>query len=171
MLSEKERFMRFAFDEAQEAYAKGNLPVGAVLTIDDFLIGEAHNLNVTKRDWFSHAEAILLSRYSNTIKVNGGKKACLYTTFEPCLMCAGIASLCRVNKIIFAYPDFIGGASRIDKKNLPEWNTRHWPIFKQIEQKEYRNDSYELLIKYMKEHKDSWGTFLNKMIGFNKSLK
>ena len=79
-------------------------------------------------------------------------------------MCASIASLCRVKIVVYAYPDPVGGASRIEKKNLPNWNIRHWPIFEQFEQETYKNTSYKLLIKYMNEHREIWGRFLNKIL-------
>lgn len=135
------------------------MPVGAVLTINDKLIGRESNLATTRDDWFSHAESSLLSKVSGAIKKNKGSYIKLYSTWEPCLMCASAAFGCRVNKIIFACYDPKGGVSKINPKDFPDWYKEHWPNF---EKGEYEKESYELLTRYMREHKDIWGKFLNE---------
>ncbi|MDO8623260.1 MAG: nucleoside deaminase [archaeon] len=159
MNSEEENFMRLAIEEAEIAYQRGDLPVGAVLTINNNLIGRCSNLATTRSDWFSHAESFLLYQFSGAIKKNKEADIKLYTTWEPCLMCASIASLCRISKMIYACSDPVGGIASLNEKNLPNWYHRHWP---KIKKGPFEKESYELLTKYMKEHKNVWGDFLSK---------
>ena len=152
-------FMQLALNEAQNCYLRGDLPVGAVLTIDNNLEGLAGNSAKTNGDWTSHAENSLLHKVSWKIKQTLGKKSKLYTTWEPCLMCTGAAILSRVDEIVFACPDPIGGMSKVNPSYLGFWNEKHWPIFRRGPLKQ---ESYSLLTKYMNENKEIWGTFLEK---------
>jgi len=152
-------YMQMALNEAQNCYLRGDLPVGAVLTINDNLEGISGNSAKTNGDWTSHAENSLLHKVSWKIKQNKGKTARLYTTWEPCLMCTGAAILSRVNEIIYACPDPIGGMSQIDPSQLGLWNEKHWPMFREGP---FKQESYDLLLKYMNENKDIWGDFLGK---------
>ncbi len=153
----EENFMRVALNEAKNCYSRGDLPVGAVLTINDNLEGVGGNSAKTNRDWTSHAEISLLSRVSWKMKGNPKGISKLYTTWEPCLMCTGASVLSRVDEIIYACPDPIGGMSKVDSSNLGYWNEKHWPVFKEGP---FREESYNLLINYMKENEKHWGTFL-----------
>ncbi|MDO8517662.1 MAG: deaminase [Nanoarchaeota archaeon] len=156
-------FMKLALEEAEISYNRGDLPVGAVLTIDNKLIGKDGNSATTNEDWFSHAEASVLNKYSRAIKtskkIDKNTEIILYSSWEPCLMCTSIASLCRVDKIIYSCPDPIGGVSKFNPNNLPDWYNRHWPIF---ERGLYEKESYNLLIKYMENNIDIWGDFIQK---------
>jgi len=152
-------FMSLALNEAKNCYSRGDLPVGAVLTIDNNLEGIAGNSAKTNGDWTSHAENSLLHNVSWKLKNNKLGTARLYTTWEPCLMCAGAAILSRVDEIIYASPDYVGGISHINPEHLGEWYKKHWPIFREGPLKE---ESYNLLVQYMKENKKIWGTFLEK---------
>lgn len=159
-----ENFMRMAMNEAYNCYSRGDLPVGAVLTIDNNLEGISGNSARTNGDWTSHAENSLLHKVSWKIKLNQEKTSRLYTTWEPCLMCTGASILSRVNEIIYACPDPIGGMAKIDPKDLGYWNNKHWPAFREGP---FKEESYALLIKYMEENKKNWGTFLEKFKNIN----
>ena len=145
-----ENFMKLALSEAENCYNRGDLPVGAVLTINDFPEGIAGNSANTNGDWTSHAENSLLHKVSWKIKNHKGAISKLYTTWEPCLMCTGAAVLCRINEIIYACPDPLGGMSKLDKSLLGVWNEKHWPNFKEGP---FKEESYNLLVKYMKNNK------------------
>lgn len=153
--------MKLALNEAENCYIRGDLPVGAVLVINDSLEGIAGNSAKTNGDWTSHAENSLLHKVSWKIKNNKGAISKLYTTWEPCLMCTGAAVLSRVNKIIYACPDPLGGMSKVDSSQLGYWNKKHWPDFIQGP---FKEESYNLLIRYMKENKEIWGSFLENFI-------
>ena len=153
-----ENFMRIAMNEAYNCYSRGDLSVGAVLTINNNLEGISGNSSRTNGDWTSHAENSLLHKVSWKIKQSPrGAISKLYTTWEPCLMCTGAAILSRVNEIIYACPDPLGGMSKVDKSILGTWNARHWPIFREGP---FREESYDLLKKYMEENSVIWGDFL-----------
>lgn len=156
-----ETYMRVALNEAYNCYNRGDLPVGAVLTIDNIFEGIAGNFAKTNGDWTSHAENSLLHKISWKIKQNPKGISRLYTTWEPCLMCTGAAVLSRVNEIIYACPDPLGGMSEVDPSCLGVWNQRYWPTFREGL---FKEESYGLLIKYMGENKENWKNFLEKFI-------
>jgi len=148
-----------AMNEAYNCYKRGDLPVGAVLTINDNLEGIAGNSAKTNGDWTSHAENSLLRKVSWKIKQNSKSTVRLYTTWEPCLMCTGASVLSRINEIIYASPDPLGGMAKKDPKNFGDWNAMHWPTFREGP---FKQESYGLLVKYMEENKEIWGNFLSK---------
>lgn len=157
-----ENFMRMAMDEAYNCYNRGDLPVGAVLTIANEFKGISGNSAKTNEDWISHAENSLLHKVSWKIKQSPKEYISrLYTTWEPCLMCTGASVLSRVNEIIYACPDPCGGMSKVNSSQLGEWNEKHWPIFREGP---FREESYSLLIKYMEENREIWGNFLRSFI-------
>lgn len=151
-------FMELALNEAKTCYSRGDLPVGAVLTIDNNLEGIAGNYAKTNGDWISHAELSLLHKVSWKIKKDGGKMSRLYTTWETCSMCAHASSICRVDEIIYACPDPIGGAAKTNPEYLVSWSKKHWPKFREGP---FKKESYNLLVKYMEENK-RWANFLKK---------
>lgn len=152
-------YMRMAMNEAYNCYNRGDLPVGAVLTIDNNLEGIAGNSARINGDWTSHAENSLLHKVSWKIKNNPKGISMLYTTWEPCLMCTGASILSRVNEIIYACPDPIGGMAKKDSKNFGYWNEKHWPVFREGP---FKQESYSLLVRYMEENKKIWESFLEK---------
>jgi len=160
--SEKDiEFMNLALDEANLALENGDYPVGSVLIIDGVFIGKTRNSLNSKKDWNSHAEASLIQSCSSIIKdkIKSNKsKVELFTTLEPCLMCLGSSILHRVSRIVFACPDPHGGATNLDKKSLPEWYSRKWPI---IEGGLLRSHSYDLIIKFLqKQDTKGWNKIL-----------
>jgi tRNA(adenine34) deaminase len=154
-----ENYMRMAMNEAYNCYKRGDLPVGAVLTINDNLEGISGNSARTNGDWTSHAENSLLQKVSWKIKANKGGTSKLYTTWEPCLMCTGASILSRVSEIIYACPDPLGGMAKINPKSFGTWNERHWPVFREGP---FKEESYNLLVKYMRENENIWGDFLER---------
>ncbi len=94
-------FIRKALQEAQIAYNKGEVPVGAVIVINDTIIARAHNLTETLNDVTAHAE---MQAFTAAADYLGGKylKDCtLYITLEPCQMCAGASYWTQISKIVF----------------------------------------------------------------------
>ena len=152
-------FMRMALNEAKNCYNWGDLPVGAVLTIDNNLEGSGGNSAKISRDWTSHAESSLLHKLSWKIKNNRKGFSRLYTTWEPCLMCTGAAILSRIDEIVYACSDPFGGMAKINPGILGEWNEKHWPCFRQGP---FKQESYNLLTKYMDENKNIWGNFFER---------
>ena len=100
-----EYFMKKALQEAETAFEKGEIPVGAVIVIDNKVIARTHNLTELLNDVTAHAEMQAITSAANFI---GGKylKGCtLYVTLEPCQMCAGALYWSQISKIVFGASD------------------------------------------------------------------
>lgn len=98
-------FMRKALQEAEDAYAKGEIPVGAVIVIEDRIIARAHNLTELLNDVTAHAEMQAITAAANFL---GGKylqNCTLYVTLEPCQMCAGALYWSQISKIVYGASD------------------------------------------------------------------
>ncbi len=94
-----------ALIEAQEAYDKGEIPVGAVVVWNGRIIARAHNLTETLHDVTAHAEMQAITAATN---IMGGKylKDCtLYVTLEPCIMCAGALGWSQISRIVYGASD------------------------------------------------------------------
>ncbi|MFM1566501.1 MAG: tRNA adenosine(34) deaminase TadA [SAR86 cluster bacterium] len=105
----KEFLMREALVQAKKALKKGEVPIGAVVVLGDEIIGKGHNQPITKKDPTAHAEIIALKEASNRLDNYRLNEAIIYTTLEPCLMCAGALVHARIKKIIFAAQDTKSG--------------------------------------------------------------
>lgn len=103
-------FMGEALQEAEAAFAMGEVPVGAILVQDGRVLAKAHNLVETKKDATAHAEILCLQQASQTLQNWRLLKTTLYTTLEPCAMCAGAMLLSRVGRLVYAAPDLRHGA-------------------------------------------------------------
>lgn len=100
-----EYFMRKAFQEAELAFEKGEVPIGAVIVSQDKIIARAHNLTETLNDVTAHAE---MQAFTAAADFLGGKylKNCtLYVTLEPCQMCAGASYWTQIDNIVFGASD------------------------------------------------------------------
>ncbi len=98
-------FMKKALQEAETAFEKGEIPVGAVIVIDNKVIARTHNLTELLHDVTAHAEMQAITSAANFL---GGKylKGCtLYVTLEPCQMCAGALYWSQISKIVFGARD------------------------------------------------------------------
>ena len=105
----KELLMKEALVQAKKALKKGEVPIGAVVVLGDEIIGKGHNQPITKKDPTAHAEIIALKEASNRLDNYRLNEAIIYTTLEPCLMCAGALIHARIKKIIFAAQDTKSG--------------------------------------------------------------
>lgn len=107
-----EYFMRLAIEEAGLAFARGEVPVGAVLIgSNEEIISSAHNMRESMRDPTAHAEIIVLrdgARIINNWRLIG---TTLYITKEPCPMCAGAIINSRIERVVYGCPDPKGGAA------------------------------------------------------------
>ena len=103
-------FMKIALEEAQRAFDKGEVPVGAVLVKDDTVIAKAHNCRETLNDPTAHAETLIMRVVSNEYKSWRLTEAVLYVTKEPCIMCAGAMINARLGRLVYGCRDKKGGA-------------------------------------------------------------
>ena len=100
-----EYFMKKALQEAEMAFEKDEIPVGAVIVVDNTVIARTHNLTELLHDVTAHAEMQAITSAANFL---GGKylKGCtLYVTLEPCQMCAGALYWSQISKIVFGATD------------------------------------------------------------------
>ena len=100
-----EYFMKKALQEAEMAFEKDEIPVGAVIVVDNTVIARTHNLTELLHDVTAHAEMQAITSAANFL---GGKylKGCtLYVTLEPCQMCAGALYWSQISKIVIGASD------------------------------------------------------------------
>ena len=113
-------FMKKALQEAEAAFEKGEVPVGAVIVLKDQIIARAHNLTEILNDVTAHAE---MQAYTSASSFLGGKylKDCtLYVTLEPCQMCAGASYWAQIGKIVYGASEPKLGFSVLDTKLHPK---------------------------------------------------
>lgn len=100
-----ERYMRMALDEAKQAMAQGEIPIGAVVVCKESIVARAHNLTETLTDPTAHAEMQAITSACNEL---GGKylsDCTLYVTVEPCPMCAGALGWAQIPRIVYGTAD------------------------------------------------------------------
>ena len=103
-------FMQEALDEAKKGLAKGEVPVGAVLTFNNEIIAKGHNSPISSNDPSCHAEVNTIREAANILKNYRLEKTSLYVTLEPCAMCCGLLIHSRIENLIFAPLDPKSGA-------------------------------------------------------------
>ncbi|MEL6484816.1 MAG: nucleoside deaminase [Bacteroidota bacterium] len=102
-------FMRKALQEAETAFEMGEVPVGAVVVVENRIIGRAHNLTERLKDVTAHAEMQAITSAANFL---GGKylTGCtLYVTLEPCQMCAGAMYWSQISRLVYGARDLERG--------------------------------------------------------------
>jgi tRNA(adenine34) deaminase len=100
MLSD-EYFMRQALVEARQALAEGEVPIGAVVVLENTIIGRGHNQTERLRDVTAHAEMLALSAAANFVGNKYLSGCTLYVTVEPCVMCAGASAWAQVRQLVY----------------------------------------------------------------------
>lgn len=98
-------FMKEALREAQKAYEKDEVPVGAVAVYKNQIIGRGHNQTEQLQDPTAHAEILTITAAANALSSWRLNDVEIFTTIEPCIMCAGALVLARVKRIIFGARD------------------------------------------------------------------
>jgi len=119
-----EAYMREALTEAQAAYRQGDVPVGAVAVRGGRVIGRGHNCKEAWGDPTAHAEILALRQAAEEVGSRYLVDVTLYSTMEPCPMCAGALVLARVPLLVYAVDDPKAGAagSVLDILDLPSLN-------------------------------------------------
>lgn len=100
-----EYYMKLALKQAQVAFEKDEVPVGAVVVYRDHIIAQTHNLTETLNDVTAHAEMQAITAAANAL---GGKylDVCtLYVTVEPCVMCAGAIGWSQMGRVVYGAAD------------------------------------------------------------------
>lgn len=113
-------FMKKALVEAELAFEQGEIPVGAVIVIDQKIIARAHNLTELLNDITAHAEMQAITAASNYL---GGKflhHCTLYVTLEPCQMCAGALYWSQISRVVYGAEDKERGCRVMGTKLHPK---------------------------------------------------
>lgn len=113
-------FMKKALQEAQEAFDKDEIPVGAVIVIKDRIIARAHNLTERLNDVTAHAEMQAITAAANFLGGKYLKDCTLYVTLEPCQMCAGALFWSQISRIVYAARDEQRGCINLNTKLHPK---------------------------------------------------
>ncbi len=112
-------YMQMALEQARLAPTRGEVPIGAVLVMDDDVLARVHNFREVWQDPTAHAEIVAIREAATrlgTWRLNG---TTLYVTVEPCSMCAGAIIQARISRLVFATRDPKAGACG-SVFNLPE---------------------------------------------------
>ena len=115
-----EYFMKKALQEAEMAFEKDEIPVGAIIVIDNKVIARGHNLTEMLNDVTAHAEMQAITAAANFL---GGKYlvgCTLYVTLEPCQMCAGALYWSQISKIVFGASDEHRGFEKMGTQLHPK---------------------------------------------------
>lgn len=101
-----EQYMQLALTEAQKAFDKEEVPIGAIIVLNGKIIARAHNQVELLNDSTAHAEILALTTAFNHLGSKYLPDATLYVTVEPCLMCSGALYWSKIGRVVFgAYDD------------------------------------------------------------------
>ncbi len=115
-----EYFMKKALQEAEEAFEKGEIPVGALVMIDNKIIARSHNLTEMLHDVTAHAEMQSITAAANYLGGKYLKNCTLYVTLEPCQMCAGALYWSQITRVVFGARDEQRGFLTLGTKLHPK---------------------------------------------------
>lgn len=142
------KFMKQALKEAQKAYNKKEVPIGAVIVQNGKIIARAHNLRESKKDACAHAEILAIKKACKKLDAWRLENCDMYVTLEPCAMCAGAVINSRISKVYIGAeePKFGAVGSKLDL--LSEYFFNHKVEVKKDICKE---ECLEILQKFFKE--------------------
>lgn len=110
VINVESKFMKEALLEAEKAFEKGEVPVGAVIVKDGVVIARAHNLKEKNKNPLHHAEILTIKKASEGLSAWRLSDCDMYVTLEPCVMCAGAILNARIKNLYFGAYDFKLGA-------------------------------------------------------------
>ena len=118
--------MEAALEEARRGLVAGEVPIGAVLVVDGFLVSRAFNQPIAEVDPTAHAEILVLREAARLVGNYRLTEATVYVTLEPCLMCVGALVHARVREVVYGAPEPKTGAlvSAVRGLELPGLNHR-----------------------------------------------
>ncbi len=115
-VAQDEKFMRQAIEEARKALKEEEVPIGAVVTCGDRVIGRGHNLVETLCDATAHAEMQAITAAASTLGGKYLKDCTLYVTVEPCVMCAGALAWSQMGRVVYGADDEKRGYTTVGRK-------------------------------------------------------
>ena len=104
------KYMQLALKQAQLAIDSNEVPVGAILVMDDKVIGQDHNRTIMNHDPTAHAEVMVLRQAATMQRNHRLLSGILYVTLEPCIMCVGAIIQARIERLVYATSDPNSGA-------------------------------------------------------------
>ncbi|MBO0995521.1 tRNA adenosine(34) deaminase TadA [Bacillus sp. SD088] len=105
MDKQSETYMWQAIQEAKKARDMNEVPIGAVIVLDQKVIATAHNVRESSQNAVAHAELLAIEKACEKLGTWRLEEAELYVTLEPCPMCSGAILLSRIRKVIYGAPD------------------------------------------------------------------
>ena len=145
---EEEKFMKQALKEAKKAYQKEEVPIGAVIVKDGKIIARAYNLKEVKHDTTEHAEIRAIKKASKKLGAWRLSDCEMYTTLEPCPMCAGALIQARIKKVNIGTMDEKTGACGSVLNLLKDHKFNHQV---EVEYGILENECKEILQDFFKE--------------------
>jgi tRNA(adenine34) deaminase len=142
-------FMQQALNEAKDAAEKGEIPVGAVVTVNGRIIARGHNLTETLTDVTAHAEMQLITAAANELGSKYLPECTLYVTLEPCPMCAGALYWSQIGRIVIGTKDEKRGFTTIVHQMLHPKTEVSWGVLEA--------ECREILVLFFKKLRKSKG--------------
>lgn len=119
-MTEDEKYMRMALNEAVDAYEADEVPVGAVVVLNGKVIARGHNLTETLKDVTAHAEMMAITAAANGLGAKYLKNCTLYVTLEPCIMCIGAIMHSQIDRLVYGADDPKKGYTLLERDFLPK---------------------------------------------------
>lgn len=151
----KEYFMKEALKEAQKAFDKEEVPVGAVIVKDGKIIARAHNIKESKKDSTCHAELLAIQKACKKLDSWRLIDCEMYVTLEPCSMCAGALINSRLKKIYIGTDDAKTGACGSVLNLLEDYKFNHKIEVEKYILKEECETLLKEFFKFLREKKKS----------------
>ena len=120
------QWMTRALELAELAASRGEVPVGAVITKDEEIVAEGHNLTVASNDPTAHAEVVVIREAAQKLGDWRLTECTLYVTLEPCAMCAGALVLSRLKRLVFGASDAKAGMVGSLGNLVQDERLNHW---------------------------------------------
>jgi tRNA(Arg) A34 adenosine deaminase TadA len=159
-----------AIKAASEVQETGNYPVGAVLAIENEIIGIGGNEfnleKAEKRSFVNHAENLLIIKHGHLLAdaYKKNKTISLYSTLEPCMQCLGASVTNHINRILYIVSDPNGGACNMRHDNIGLFYKEFWP---KIIHCPYTDEVRQMMIKYFHKEIEKGNTeWPERMLGF-----
>lgn len=147
-MEQKEYYMKQALKEAEKAYKKLEVPVGAVIVKDRKIIARAHNQKETRTDTTKHAEILAIQKASKKLESWRLIDCEMYVTLEPCSMCAGAMINSRIKKVYIGAMDEKTGAAGSVLNLFNDYTFNHKV---EVENGVMKIECQEILKKFFKE--------------------
>lgn len=141
-----QEFMMVAIKEAEKSYKEGELPVGAVVVLDNKIIGRGRRIK-NAHPKLDHAEIRALRQAINHQNSKQSSQMIVYSTLEPCAMCFGAILNCKIGGLVFALEDPYGGFTHLKSSEMPFRHQKDYPKISKGVLKERTSDLFKKFLK------------------------